>query len=754
MAALQTLRNKPALLMSVIGGALLLFIVTLTDLNSCSRPNVEAEVNGKELTYEDFEQQVSSEENLETLLTGGITDSRKDEIRQATWTRFLQAQIIDKEADKLGVVATKEDIQNALSSVTPQQLQQIAQMMQSGQGSLNNITYAQKIMLLMANYMGQPSVEAYKQFMKSVDQQIAQFQKQDPQSAEMLSNLKQACLYCESRIPDEVRINKYMGLLAQGAISNPVSAKMTFEDNSTTLNVDIASIPYSSVADKDIKITDADLKAKYEECKELFRINNETRDLKLIDVTVTASAKDQTKIFNDVKALEDTLRKASTPEAVENIMRGASKNALSYNNVYVPKETYTQSNLNDIVAAIDSLSVGAVSKTRVEARDQNGIQYIATYKIVGVKTTPDSMQICQFAVDTKTMAEQVIAAVKGGSTLSAEAKKHDDLVKKYGLKGDTTWNATKYYVEDKVAKGDTASSTYTDICQIPTGTTAYYTVSNQQTGQPIYVITSVLSTKSPSAKYNVAAVKYPITFSNETKSEKRRALDEFLAKNKTLDAIEKNAPKAGYTLIDRPNFSTSDAMDVRYSIGGEGAKQAFIWAFDDAKAGNVSQVFECGKESEQLLVVAVAGINDGSYRKWDCPSVKAQLETLVMIDKKADKILSAVKNIKNFAAAKAVKGADVTSQPALPLGQIINYEPTLAGAIERTKKGQFTGAVKGVSSVYMVQVNDKTLTGTYNDQMARMTAARMTLSHIFGQQNSIFDALLNSAKITDKRYKF
>ena len=78
MAALQTLRNKPALLMSVIGGALLLFIVTLTDLNSCSNPNIEAEVNGQELTYQDFEQQVQDEENLQTMLQGSITDDQKD----------------------------------------------------------------------------------------------------------------------------------------------------------------------------------------------------------------------------------------------------------------------------------------------------------------------------------------------------------------------------------------------------------------------------------------------------------------------------------------------------------------------------------------------------------------------------------------------------------------------------------------------------------------------------------------------------
>lgn len=754
MAALQTLRNKPALLMSVIGGALLLFIVTLTDLNSCSRPDVEAEVNGKELKYNDFEKQVSEETNLEQLLVGNVADERKDQIREAVWQRFEQANVIGKEADKLGIVVTKEDIQNELASVTPQQLQQIAQALQTGQANMSSLSYAQKIMLLMGRYMGAPSAEAYKQFMREVDKQLNQIKKQDPQSAEMLANLKEACLYCESQIPEDILINKYMGLLAQGAISNPVSAKMDFEDNSTMANVDIATIPYSTVPDNSIKISDADLKAKYEEVKGLFRIYGTTRDLKMIDVQLTASAKDENKTLGEVKALEDTLRKATTAEDVLNIMRGASKNALPYNNVYLPKDAFKESNLTDVVAAIDSLTPGAVSRTRILPADQTGTQYAATYKLVGVKTTPDSLQICQFAVDTKAMADQIIAAVKSGSSLSAQAAKHQDLIKKYGLKGDTTWNATKYYVDAQANKADTTSSTFTDICQIPVGTTAYYTVNNQQTGQPIYVITSVVSAKGSSPKYNMAAVKYPITFSNETKTEKRRALEQFLAKNRSLAAIEKNAMRGGYTLVDRPNFSTSDAMSYRYNVGGDGSKQAFIWTFDDAKAGDVSQIFECGKNSDHLLVIAVTAVNDGKYRAWDNPSVKEQLRQLVMLDKKAEKIMAQVKNVKNFAAAKQVKGAQVMNQPQMPLAQIINYEPTVAGAIERTKKGQFTGAVKGVGGVYLVQVNDKTITGTYSDALARISAARATLSEIFGQQGNIIEALIHKAKITDKRYKF
>lgn len=749
MAALQTLRNKPALLMSIIGGALLLFIFSMTQENSCSRPNVEGEVNGQELTYEEFNNQVANEENLERLLVGQLSDESKDEISQRVWNNFVQRQVLAKEADKLGLVVTKEDIQNELANVTPQDLQQTVQMLQYGQASFANVPYAQKIMLLVARMMGQPSVEAYRQFMKTADQQMNQLQAQNPEMAEMVAETKNACLYCESQIADEIRTQKYVSLLGLGALSNPVSAKMDFDEGTTSCNVDIASIPYSSVQDSEIKVTDDDLKAKYEAYKELFRLTSETRDLKLINVTVTASAKDQAAIMAQVKAIENGLRSVSTLDGVDSVMVGA-KSDVSYDKRYWSKEAYSQSNMTDVVAAIDSLSVGGVLATKVQPRNADGVQYISTYKMVGMKTTPDSMQICQLAVDTKEQAEKIVAAVRGGSTLSAEAKNYNELVQKYGLKGDTIWNATPYYVDANVA--DSAATAYTDICQMPVGTTNYYKVTGQQ-GQEIYVVTTVLSATAPSAKYNLAIVKYPIKYSDETYNSKRRALAEFLAKNKTIDAIEKNAAKAGFTVVTRANVSTSEAMSLRYSIGGAGARDPFVWAFDEAEVGDVSKDYVCGKDNDQFLVIAVTGINDDDYLAWDNPTVKEQLRMLVMQDKKAEKIMAKLKNVKNIAAARAVQGVSVNNQPSLPLAQMSTYEPAFAGAVERTAKGRFTGAVAGTSGVLMAQVNDKTINGTFNAATAMATASNATLRRVFGQQG-LLNALINKTKIVDKRYKF
>lgn len=760
MAALQTLRNKPVLLMSIIGGALLLFIISMVAENGLfSGSNVEGKINGEKITYEDYNTEVQQEDNYLSLVyqalqmsgtevDDDVKEAQKAALPELVWERFEQNQLINSQADKLGLVVTTADVQaelNNAGSVVAQNFQQIVQ-----QNGYLSLTSAQRIMFLMATYGVQPTVDSYKQFIKTVDQQIAQAQKQNAaEYAELFSNLKSTCLYYEKKIETELRAQKYMQLTAQCIISNPISAKMTFDEQTTTVTADVAAVPYSTVADKDVKITDDDLKAKYNEVKNLFRIYAESRDIKYILVDVQPSTSDQNEVVANVKALEDTLRSATTAKAVEDIMRGA-KTETPYANVYLTKDAINQrykNKVNDVTAALDSTGVGHVNATKVGATDQQGRQYVTTFKLVGTKVTPDSVQLCMFAVDKKATADSIVAAVKGGSTLSAIAKQRSDLAQKYGLKGDTVWNEFSYYADPEVGKSDSTATGYTDICQIPVGTTAYYTIT--QGDQSIYVIATVLAAKAPSTKYNLAIVKQPIKFSSETYNSKRQALNNFLAKNRTIADIEKNASKAGYTVNSRPNLTTTDAMTLRYSLGNEQARAPFLWLFDDAKAGDVSQLYECGKNNDKLLVIAVTSVNDDDYLAWDNPTVKEHLTQLVMNDKKAEKILATTKNVKNFAAAKAVKGAEVNEGVTMGLAQL---EPTLAGAIERTAAGKFTGAVKGVSAVYMAQIKEKNAsTMPYNEKFVQMQVAQMSQQAIF---NGVLQALANKANISDTRYKF
>lgn len=740
--------------MSVIGGALLLFIVTLTDLNSCARPNVEAEVNGTELTYEDLEVRVKHEETITKIVTGKLNDDAKDQIREGVWQQFVQENIINKQAGKLGLVASKADVQNALAAVSPQQLEQVAQALQYGQTNVQAIPYAQKIMMMMARIGAQPTAAGYKQFLKEIDKSIAQIQKQNPEQAQQLLDIKEACLYCESRIPAEVITQKYLAMVSLGQVANPVGAKMDFDEAATNCNLELAFVPTSSVEDKEISFTDDDLKAKYESVKDIFFQNMPSRDIKYINVKVTASTQDIDDIKKQVESVEDTLRKVTDAKAVERIMRSA-KTDVPFANVYLKKDAFTETNINVVASHLDSMHIGQVTPTELTTYGEKNASYFATIKLIDAQTTPDSMQVCQFAIDDKAKADAIIKAVKAGSTLSAEAAKHQDMVKKYGLKGDTIWQNTAYYLAPETTDS-AASDEYKDVCQMSKGTTGFVKVTNPQDGKPVFVITTVLDTKALTKKYNVAAVLTPVKFTTATYNDKRKQLNAFLAKNKTIEDIEKNAAKAGFTINQRPGFTTSDAMTLRMNIGGEGAKQAMMWAFEEAEVGEVSKLYECGKENDQLLVVALTAVNKGDYRAWDNPTVKQQLTEMVKAEKKAEKIMAMAKNVKDFKGASALKNVQTDSQPEISLGQLSMYVPALAGAVERTAAGKFTGAVKTATTIYFAQVNGKSAANgaTYNETAALAQSNQRILSRIFGQQGGLYDAFIRDAKIKDNRFKF
>lgn len=740
--------------MSVIGGALLLFIVTLTDLNSCARPNVEAEVNGTELTYEDLEVRVKHEETITKIVTGKLNDDAKDQIREGVWQQFVQENIINKQAGKLGLVASKADVQNALAAVSPQQLEQVAQALQYGQTNVQAIPYAQKIMMMMARIGAQPTAAGYKQFLKEIDKSIAQIQKQNPEQAQQLLDIKEACLYCESRIPAEVITQKYLAMVSLGQVANPVGAKMDFDEAATNCNLELAFVPTSSVEDKEISFTDDDLKAKYESVKDIFFQNMPSRDIKYINVKVTASTQDIDDIKKQVESVEDTLRKVTDAKAVERIMRSA-KTDVPFANVYLKKDAFTETNINVVASHLDSMHIGQVTPTELTTYGEKNASYFATIKLIDAQTTPDSMQVCQFAIDDKAKADAIIKAVKAGSTLSAEAAKHQDMVKKYGLKGDTIWQNTAYFLAPETTDS-AASDEYKDVCQMSKGTTGFVKVTNPQDGKPVFVITTVLDTKALTKKYNVAAVLTPVKFTTATYNDKRKQLNAFLAKNKTIEDIEKNAAKAGFTINQRPGFTTSDAMTLRMNIGGEGAKQAMMWAFEEAEVGEVSKLYECGKENDQLLVVALTAVNKGDYRAWDNPTVKQQLTEMVKAEKKAEKIMAMAKNVKDFKGASALKNVQTDSQPEISLGQLSMYVPALAGAVERTAAGKFTGAVKTATTIYFAQVNGKSAANgaTYNETAALAQSNQRILSRIFGQQGGLYDAFIREAKIKDNRFKF
>jgi peptidyl-prolyl cis-trans isomerase D len=215
-------------------------------------------------------------------------------------------------------------------------------------------------------------------------------------------------------------------------------------------------------------------------------------------------------------------------------------------------------------------------------------------------------------------------------------------------------------------------------------------------------------------------------------------------------------------VADRIISAPDNSLEAQMS----GAKEAVRWALDDAKVGDISRIYECGSNKEHLVVMAVAGINDGEYVTWDNKNVKPELERIAMQNKKAAKALELVGTPKTMEEVAKVQQVVVDTISAnFARNARVNYvgiaEPALSGAIARAKAGEFVGPIKGAGAVYYVQVLEELPSAVpYNEANALQQATQNFMSNImryqyYGQpQEVLLNTLMLDADVVDSRYKF
>ena len=100
---------------------------------------------------------------------------------------------------------------------------------------------------------------------------------------------------------------KYQALITKSLFSNPVEAQDAFDARVEQSDLLLAAVPYSSIVDSTIVIKDSDLKAAYDKKKEQFKQYVETRNIKFIDVQVTASAEDRAALQKEMEEYTEQL---------------------------------------------------------------------------------------------------------------------------------------------------------------------------------------------------------------------------------------------------------------------------------------------------------------------------------------------------------------------------------------------------------------------------------------------------------------
>ena len=712
MAALGKIRSKGAVLIGVIGFALFAFIAEEA-FRSCDSARNESrqqvgEVLGDKVNVQDFQKLIDEYTNVVKMTQGreNLTEEELNQVKDVVWNTFVQNEIISKEAEKLGLTVTDKELQNILTEGT-------------------------NPMLLQTPFLNQQTGRFDANMLKKFLAEYKQAQTANPQMAQQYQNLYNFWTFVEKSLRQQVLAQKYQTLLAGCLLSNPVEAKMAFNDENQESNIQLASFSYSSINDKQVKISDSDLKAKYDELKSRFKQYEETRSIKYVDYQVVPSSADRAALNKTVADYVKTLGAAADPSDVVR----KSGSTVSYTGIPQTKAAFP----TDIAARLDSMAVGAVSAP-VENKIDNTINVI---KLVSKTQLPDSVQFRAIQVvaatpaESATKADSIVNALKGGADF-------ETLAKKYGQTGEKTWITSAQYQNVPTVDADTKAYIET-INNLGVNETKNLKMTQGN------VVMQITDRKAMTAKYVAAVIKKPIEFSKSTYSAAYNKFSQFVSENQTLEAMQKNAAKYGFTVQERDDVRNSE----HYVVGVHGTRDAMKWIYE-AKENSVSPLYECG-DNDHLLVLVLTKINKKGYRSLDDENVKNYIRQEVMRDKKAEMLMAKANGIKNIAGAKA-KGAQVTTVNQVTFAAPVFVqatgasEPALSGAVAATKQGAFSAhAVKGNAGVYLFSVSSKqNRPAKYNEKEYEQRQRQKVMQYA---GNFMQDLFIN-ADVKDNRYLF
>lgn len=715
MAALQKIRSKGVLLVTIIAVALFLFVAGdlfrgLESLFQKSSQQV-GEVDGKSISIQDYQKLVDDMQTYYEIAQqkSSFSEDELNRIKDEAWQTYVQQQLIQTQCEKLGLAVSDAEISDIVKTGLSQMLQ---------------------VPVFMNQQTGRYDFAMVNQFLT----EYKKLKESGTQIPETYEKIYKYYLFAQRQIRDQLLTQKYQVLLSQCFLSNPVEAKLVYEGRVEESDLLLAAIPAASVKDDDVKVTDEELTAKYNEDKEQYQQVIETRDVKVIDVAVVASDADKKATETEMAEAAAKLAAATSNATAGNVVRQATS-LLPYSDVYKSKDAFPSM----ISSTLDSTAVGIVKSPAFDPMTNT----YYTYKVLGKATQPDSVLFRQLGVIGKDEADIAKKADSIMTALSAGAN-FKDIAKKYNQEGDSSWIATAQY---QGAALDADNSLYINtIFGMNSGETKKLKLENGST-----VILQVLKTANPVVKYNVAAVVKELKFSDETYSKEYNKFSSFVAENNTLEKMEANAAKSGYTV--RPlNDLTASAHGI---AGIRATRDALKWVFDEAKEGDVSPLYECGS-NDHLLLVALTGINKEGYRSQE--KLKDELTEMVKTEKKIAKIYESAKNVKSMADAQKLKDVVVDtikhvsfSAPAF-IASTGASEPLVSAVAAKTAKGAFAGPVKGNNGVYMLQVINKTKTDEKFD--AKAEESTIAMSNFRNASSTIINSLYLKAKVKDNRYKF
>ncbi len=706
MALIGKIRQRTGLLLGFIGLALVIFLVeaALNSNSLLSRAGGGSigKIGSTKIAAKNFQDKYQAFENTIKTFNPNLelNDENLASIRASVWDDMIFETLLGGKLNKLGVQVSDMEL---AESIKGDMQHPLAQQFFS---QING---------------GKPlSKEELTQLFKNID-------KNDKEG-----KLRESLLMLEDLIINEKKKNKYMALLSKGAYVPTFMAKNSM-DNNKIASISYASLPYTSIDDKTIKISDDEIKEYISTHKYNYR-TDATRTLDIVEYALKPTTEDINDIYNKLGEVINEY-KSTTNDSLFLARRSMQGSNISY---YTAEDIQGKNFADSILSGSVGSFIGPYTETN------NKLTYLVMTKIIDRKIVADSASAAHILLTPKT-PEEYEAMKKQADTLAIQLRSN---LMTFGQK------AVELSMDEGSKKQGGNLGTFPKGAMVkPFNDAVFYDmrpgeikVVESQFGIHIILLTGLKGGK-PATKFADFGV--PMVASDNTEKDISEKARKFMVENNTPEKFD----KAAKTQISYPDV-TIYPEDFRLGNAGV-SRETVKWAFNQTKTG---EMYMANLEDKILLVKVDKIKEEGLPAVAD---VRTEVTEKLLTKKKGEQLVKKLNSAQSGAASlndiAAKTGAVIKDSVTIQFNSEFvdgaGIEPAVVGAAFGTPQGKISKAVAGNSAAYLV------LTKSFTKQEIPIPLAdyKKDLTRRLLQGYSYAELINNLKKsntIEDKLYKF
>ncbi|KJJ37912.1 peptidylprolyl isomerase [Aequorivita vladivostokensis] len=702
MAILNSIRKRGIFLILIIALALFAFILSdvLTKGGGTKVQDTIATINGTDISRQSFMEEVeATQRNMGP-------NSNTSQAMNMVWDRELRRVILEEQYEKAGLSVEKAQLDDALKS-----------------SLANNPTFLNE-----AGQVDDGKIQEY----------IASIKASSPEMYQQWINFEQ-------NAAQGVLQRTYFNMIKGGLRTTVAEGEQEYHFQNDNLNFSYVLIPYSKIADADIKITDDEIKKyiaahpnDYEvdaqaDIQYVF-FSEEPSEADIAEAQTETSALLNSKVeFNQDTKSNDTIPGFSNTKDYEEYVNANSDvpyfDSWMFKSQLPPTVADTLINLNegDIYGPFKVDNAFYLTKVLETKRmpDSADSKHILI-RYAGTMRAPET--ITRTKEEAQKLADSLLGVVKKDKTKFAELASEfsDDGSSQNGGDLGTSTPGRMVPPFDKF------------IFNNPTGT-----IGLVETDFGFHVV-EVGKQSEPKKAIRLATVVKNIEPSKKTTDDVffRASKFEVAVKDGDFSELAKSQ-----NLEVKP---VNNLGKMEANIPGLGANRPIVnWAFnEDTKVGDIKRfsvpegyvIAQLTRKNEKgLMSVAQAS-----------PTVKP----ILLNEKKAEKIRESIKGntLEEIAQNQNVSVQNVTGVTMANPMIAGSLEPKVVGAAFGTKPGESTGLINGRNGVYKVKVtafNPAPKMESYVNYANQLSTKNAPAS-----QSAVYNALKKKAEIEDNRATF